>query len=169
VPGLDIGVQQNQVMMRVEYRDVPARGLVTTEVHSGDFEAGERGVQVGALMIPWARVHEYDWLVRQETAEAGDPTRVAARLRVRVVVDDGTPEGIVHEVPADRFESGMYAATLLIDRHVEPEAGVMVIQKLSIPWHRVVSVERFTARPDLEPEVAVVAGSPDAPVRPDVD
>jgi uncharacterized protein (UPF0248 family) len=169
VPGLDIGVQQNQVMMRVEYRDVPARGLVTTEVHSGDFEAGERGVQVGALMIPWARVHEYDWLVRQETAEAGDPTRAAARLRVRVVVDDGTPEGIAHEVPADRFESGMYAATLLIDRHVEPEAGVMVIQKLSIPWHRVVSVERFTARPDLEPEVAVVAGSPDAPVRPDVD
>ena len=168
MPGLDIGVQQNQVMMRVEYRDVPARGLVTTEVHFGDFEAGERGVQVGGLMIPWARVHEYDWIVRQETAEAGDPTRAAARLRVRVVVDDGTPEGIVHEVPADRFESGMYAATLLIDRHVEPEAGVMVIQKLSIPWHRVVSVERFTARPDLEPEVTVVAGSSDAPVRPDV-
>jgi len=83
-------------------------------------------------------------------------------------LDDGTPEGIVHEVPADRFESGMYAATLLIDRHVEPEAGVMVIQKLSIPWHRVVSVERFTTRPDLEPEVAV-ADSSDAPSRPDVD
>src|SRR6187200_1405350 len=59
VPGLDIGVQQNQVMMRVEYRDVPSKGLVTTEVHSGDFEAGERGVQAGSLMIPWQRVHEY--------------------------------------------------------------------------------------------------------------
>jgi uncharacterized protein (UPF0248 family) len=168
VPGLDIGVQQNQVMMRVEYRDVPSKGLVTTEVHSGEFEAGERGVQVGSLMIPWQRVHEYDWIVRQEAAEGGDPTRAAAKLRVRVVLDDGTPEGTVHEMPAERFESGMYAATLLIDRHVEPEAGVMVIQKLSIPWHRVVSVERFTGRPDLEPEVAV-AGSPDAPVRPDVD
>jgi uncharacterized protein (UPF0248 family) len=153
-------------MMRVEYRDVPSKGLVTTEVHSGEFEAGERGVQVGSLMIPWQRVHEYDWMVRQEAAEGADPTRAAARLRVRVVLDDGSPEGVVHEVPADRFESGMYAATLLIDRHVEPEAGVMVIQKLSIPWHRVVSVERFTARPDLEPEVA---GSPDAPSRPDVD
>ena len=168
MPGLDIGVQQKQVMMRVEYRDVPSKGLVTTEVHSGDFEAGERGVQAGSLMIPWQRVHEYDWIVRQEAAEGADPTRAAAKLRVRVVLDDGTPEGIVHEVPADRFESGMYAATLLIDRHVEPEAGVMVIQKLSIPWHRVVSVERFTARPDIEAEVAV-AGSPDAPVRPDVD
>ena len=168
MPGLDIGVQHNQVMMRVEYRDVPSKGLVTTEVHSGDFEAGERGVQAGSLIIPWQRGHEYDWIVRQEAAEGPDPTRAAARLRVRVVLDDGTPEGIVHEVPADRFESGMYAATLLIDRHVEPEAGVMVIQKLSIPWHRVVSVERFTARPDLEPEVAV-AGSPDAPSRPDVD
>jgi hypothetical protein len=167
VPGLDIGVQQNQVMMRVEYRDVPSKGLVTTEVHSGDFEAGERGVQVGSLMIPWQRVHEYDWIVRQEAAEGADPTRAAARLRVRVVLDDGSPDGIVHEVPADRFESGMYAATLLIDRHVEPEAGVMVIQKLSIPWHRVVSVERFTGRPDLEPEVAVVE-SPGAPSRPDV-
>jgi hypothetical protein len=168
VPGLDIGVQQSQVMMRVEYRDVPSKGLVTTEVHSGDFEAGERGVQVGSLMIPWQRVHEYDWMVRQEAAEGADPTRAAAKLRVRVVLDDGTPEGIVHEVPADRFESGMYAATLLIDRHVEPEAGVMVIQKLSIPWHRVVSVERFTARPDLDPEVTVV-DSPFAPSRPDVD
>ena len=168
MPGLDIGVQQSQVMMRVEYRDVPSKGLVTTEVHSGDFEAGERGVQVGSLMIPWQRVHEYDWMVRQEAAEGADPTRAAAKLRVRVVLDDGTPEGIVHEVPADRFESGMYAATLLIDRHVEPEAGVMVIQKLSIPWHRVVSVERFTARPDLDPEVTVV-DSPFAPSRPDVD
>lgn len=167
MPGLDIGVQQSQVMMRVEYRDVPSKGLVTTEVHSGDFEAGERGVQAGSLMIPWSRVHEYDWIVRQEAAEGADPTRAAARLRVRVVLDDGTPDGIVHEVPADRFESGMYAATLLIDRHVEPEAGVMVIQKLSIPWHRVVSVERFTARPDRDPEVAVV-DPPSAPSRPDV-
>ena len=168
MPGLDIGVKQNQVMVRVEYRDVPAKGLITTEVHSGEFEAGDRGVQVGPLMIPWERVHEYDWIVRQEVVGGGDPTRSAAKLRVRVVVDNGTSDGVVHEVPADRFESGMYAATLLIDRHVEPEAGVMVIQKLSIPWHRVVSVERFTARPDLDPEVAV-AGSPDAPLRPDVD
>jgi uncharacterized protein (UPF0248 family) len=44
-----------------------------------------------------------------------------------------------------------------------------VIQKLSIPWHRVVSVERYTGRPDLEQEVVVAAGSSSAPVRPDVD
>jgi hypothetical protein len=168
VPGLDIGVQQSQAMIRLEYRDVPGKGLVTTEVPSGEFEAAERGVQVGMLMIPWPRVHEYDGIVRQEIVDSGDPTRAAARLRVRVVVDDGTPEGVAYEVPADRFESGPYVLTVLIDRHVEPEAGVLVIQKLSVPWHRVVSVERFTGRPDTVPEV-VVAGSPDAPVRPDVD
>ena len=166
MPGLDIGVQQSQVSVRVEYRDVPARGLVTAEVPSGEFEAGERGVQVGALMVPWERVHEYDWIVRQQVMD-GDPTRAAAKLRVRVVVDDGTDEGVVHEVPADRFESSPYVATVLIDRHVEPDAGVLVIQKLSVPWHRVVSVERFTGRPDLEPEIAVVKGS-SAPTRPDV-
>jgi uncharacterized protein (UPF0248 family) len=169
MPGLDIGVQQSQVMVRVEYQDVPAKGLVTTEVHSGEFEAGERGLQVGPLMIPWQRVHEYDWIVRQETQEAGDPTRTAARLRVRVVLDDGTPEGDVHEVPADRFESSLYAATVLIDRHVEPDAGVLVIQKLSVPWHRVVSVERVTGRPDLEPEVAIGGSATGLPSRPDVD
>jgi uncharacterized protein (UPF0248 family) len=169
VPGLDIGVQQNQVMVRVEYRGVPAKGLITTEVHSGEFEAGDRGVQVGPLMIPWERVNEYDWIVRQEVIGGGDPTRSAAKLRVRVVVDDGTSDGVVHEIPADRFESTPYVATVLIDRHIEPEAGVLVIQKLSIPWHRVVSVERYTGRPDLEPEVVVAAGSSSAPVRPDVD
>ena len=167
MPALDIGVQQNQVMVRVEYRDVPTRGLVTTEVASGEFEAGERGAQVGALMIPWPRVHEFDWIVRQ-LIDGGDPTRAAGKLRVRLVVDDGTAEGVAYEVPADRFESSPYAATVLIDRHVEPDAGVLVIQKLSIPGHRVVSVERFNARPDLEPEVAVQATQP-SPVRPDVD
>ena len=168
MPSLDIGVQQNQVMVRVEYVDVPAKGVISTEVHSGEFEAGERGAQVGAMLIPWQRVREYDWIVRQDLAGGGDPTRDAAKLRVRVVVDDGTPEGVVHEVPADRFESTPYVATVLIDRHIEPDAGVLVIQKLSIPWHRVVSVERYSGRPDLDPEVVVEDGSSWSPMRPDV-
>jgi hypothetical protein len=168
VPGLDIGVQQKHVVVRVQYLDVPAKGVTTTEVPAGEFEAGERGAQVGAMLIPWQRVQEYDWTVRQEVVDAGDPTRAAAKLRVRVVVDDGTPEGIAREVPADRFESTPYVATVLIDRHIEPEAGMLVIQKLSIPWHRVVSIERYSGRPDVEPEVVVAASSSSAPTRPDV-
>ena len=50
-------------------------------------------------MIPWQRVHEYDWIVRQEIREAGDPTRTAARLRVRVILDDGTPEVRLSSLP----------------------------------------------------------------------
>ena len=168
MPGLDIGVQQNQVVVRVQYLDVPAKGVTTTEVPTSEFETGERGVQVGAMLIPWQRVQEYDWIVRQEVVDAGDPTRAAAKLRVRIVADDGTPGGNALEVPADRFESTPYVATVLIDRHIEPDAGMLVIQKLSIPWHRVVSIERYTGRPDLEPEVVVQAGSSSAPTRPDV-
>jgi uncharacterized protein (UPF0248 family) len=166
VPSLDIGVESNQVMARIVYQDVPSKGVVTTEVPSTEFETGERGLQAGGLLIPWERVREYDLIVRQQIIE-GDTTRDSARLRVRVLVDDGTPEGTAHEVHADRFESSPFAATVMIDRHIEPDAGVMVIQKLSIPWHRVVSVERFTGRPDTDPEVVVLDGSP--PSRPDVD
>jgi hypothetical protein len=167
VPSLDLGVQQTQVQVRVEFRDVPGRGTASVEVSSGQFETGDRGVQVGSLFVPWARVLEYDWTVRQEVFEH-DGTRDVAKLRVRVVLDDGTPDGAVHDVAADRFESGPFAAMLLIDRHVDADAGVLVIQKLFVPWHRVVSVERYTARPDVAPEPEATSAAADAPSRPDV-
>jgi hypothetical protein len=115
--------------------------------------------------VPWARVVEYDWTVRQEVFEGVRDD--AAVLRARVVVDDGTPEGMVHDVPVDRFESGPWTVMLLIDRHVDAEAGVLVIQKLFIPWHHVVSVERYTGRPHLGRGTPVAVG--DAPSRPDID
>ena len=140
---LDFGMQQTHVMVRVEYRDVPGKGRVSREVPSADFEAGERGVQVGTLFIPWHRVHEYDLTMRQDAA-VGDRMREGVRLRARVVVDDGTPEGQTLDVAADRFESSPHAATMLLDRHVDADAGDLVTQKLSVPWHRVVSVERYS-------------------------
>src|SRR5215207_8137498 len=103
MPALDFGMQQTQVMIRVEYQGVPGKGKVSLEVPSADFEATERGAQVGALLVPWNRVHEYDLIMRQD-AIAGDQLRDGARMRVRVIVDDGTPEGQVLDVPADRFE-----------------------------------------------------------------
>ena len=159
MPSLDIGVQQ--VTVRVAVRDVPGRGTITREVPASGFETGDRGLQIGALFVPWSRVVEYDWSVRQEVFD-GDRARDAVKLRVRVVVDDGTPEGEIHDVAADRYEAGPFTVTLLIDRHVDAEAGELVVQRLFIPWHRVVSVERYTARPDLE------RGPHGAPSRPDV-
>jgi hypothetical protein len=159
---LDFGMQQTQVMVRVEYRDVPGKGRVSRETPSADFEAGERGVQVGTLFVPWSRVHEYDLIMRQDLA-AGDRMRDGVRLRARVIVDDGTPEGQTIDVPADRFESSPYAATMLIDRHVDAEAGDLVTQKLSVPWHRVVSVERYSVVSDTEAVGA--AGDGEAPAR----
>jgi hypothetical protein len=163
MPALDFGMQQTQVMIRVEYQGVPGKGKVSLEVPSADFEATERGAQVGTLLVPWNRVHEYDLIMRQDVI-AGDQMRDGARMRVRVIVDDGTPEGRVLDVPADRFESSPYAATLLIDRHVDADAGEMVTQKLSVPWHRVVSVERHTT----DGASGAATGDGQAPLRPDL-
>ncbi|MDP9326893.1 MAG: hypothetical protein M3P10_01660 [Actinomycetota bacterium] len=165
MPALDFGMQQTHVMVRVEYRDVPGKGRVSLEVPSAEFEAGERGVQVGTVFIPWHRVHEYDLIMRQDAA-AGDRLRDGVRLRARVVVDDGTPDGQTLDVSADRFESSPYAATMLLDRHVDADAGDLVTQKLSVPWHRIVSMERYSVEPDTESGVA--PGDGVAPVRPDV-
>jgi hypothetical protein len=162
MPALDFGMPQTQVMIRVEYQGVPGKGKVSLEVPSADFEATERGAQVGALLVPWNRVHEYDLIMRQDLA-AGDRMRDGVRLRARVIVDDGTPEGQTIDVPADRFESSPYAATMLIDRHVDAEAGDLVTQKLSVPWHRVVSVERYSVVSDTEAVGA--AGDGEAPAR----
>jgi hypothetical protein len=162
---LDFGMQQTQVMVRVEYRDVPGKGKVSLEVPSADFEATERGVQVGTLLVPWNRVHEYDLIMRQD-AIAGDRMRDGVRMRVRVIVDDGTTDGQAFDVPADRFESSPYAATMLIDRHADADAGEMVTQKLSVPWHRIVSVERHTTGADTESGTAT--GDGEAPGRPDL-
>jgi uncharacterized protein (UPF0248 family) len=161
MPALDFGMQQTHVMVRVEYRDVPGKGRVSLEVPSAEFEAGERGVQVGTVFIPWHRVHEYDLIMRQDAA-VGDRLRDGVRLRARVIVDDGTPDGQTLDVPADRFESSPYAATMLLDRHVDADAGDLVTQKLSVPWHRIVSMERYSVEPDTESGVG--AGDGVAPV-----
>jgi uncharacterized protein (UPF0248 family) len=158
---LDVGMQQTQVFVRVEYRDVPGKGNVSLEVPSAEFEAGERGVQVGAFFIPWHRVHEYDLIIHQDLPGA-DRMRDGVRMRARVVLDDGTRAGQTLDVTADRFESSAHAVTMLLDRHVDADAGDLVTQKLSVPWHRVVSVERYSALAEGD------AGA-EAPARRDLD
>ncbi len=159
---LDFGMTQTQVMVRVEYRDVPERGTVSLEVPSAEFEAGERGVQAGALFVPWHRLHHYDLIMRQDVS-AGDRMRDGVRMRARVIVDDGTAAGQTLDVPADRFESSPHAATVLLDRHADADAGDLVTQKLSVPWHRVVSVERYAARRDESGPAEDGGGAPTPP------
>jgi len=169
MPTLDFGVQQTQVMVRVRIRGVGDE-IRAREVPSGRFEASDRGVQIDQLFVPWNRVVDYDWIVRQEAMT--DRTTDAAKLRVRVVIDDGTPEGETHDIPADRFETSASTLTMLIDRHVEAQSGDLVIQKLFVPWHRVVSYERYASVAGQEPEVVTLpeAAPPttEAPARPDI-
>jgi hypothetical protein len=171
MPTLDFGVQETQVRVRVQIRG-PGGEVVTHEVPSGEFEAAEVGVQIGQLFIPWERVVEYEWIVRQEAVT--DRTLDATRLRVKVVVEDGTPDGAVYDVPGDRFEKSATVLTILFDRSVEPETGMLVIRKLSVPWHRVVCYERYAGEAALDPEVVVVPDATglrdgaDAPARPDI-
>jgi hypothetical protein len=171
MPMLEFGVQQTQVTVRVDTQG-PGGETVSREVPSGQFEAADNGVQIGQLFVPWDHVVEYDWIVRQEAVT--DRTRDSVRPRVRVVVEDGTPEGATYDVPGDRFEKSVSGVTMLFDRHIEADTGMLVIQKLSVPWHRVVSFERYVGEADAQAEVVTVADAdaiPDAipaPARPDV-
>jgi alkylated DNA nucleotide flippase Atl1 len=171
MPTLDFGVQQTHVNVRVQIRG-PGGETVTHEVPSGEFEAAELGVQISQLFVPWARVIEYDWTVHQEAIT--DRTRDGARLRVKIMIEDGTAEGSAYDVPADRFEKSAMTLTILFDRHVEPDTGMLVIQKLFIPWHRVVSFERYATEADpqrgvvMVPDAQRAAEGRAAPARPDM-
>jgi hypothetical protein len=166
MPGFEMDVHAEQVTVSVQGLGSGGQPW-TREVTAGEFEATERGCQIGLLFVPWARIVGYGWTLRQEATP--DSTRDSARLRVKVEVDDGSPKGRTYDVPADRFETSATTLTMLLDRHIETGTGMLVIEKLFVPWHRVVSYERYTGRPDLDAEVISV---PDvqgaAPGRPDV-
>jgi hypothetical protein len=40
----------------------------------------------------------------------------------------------------------------LVDRHVEPERGVLVVDKVFVPWSRVAEYERLPIQPAVTPE-----------------
>ena len=140
----------------VQIREPDGTGVTTREASSEEFEPNEHGVMIGTLFVPWRRVIHYQWTMRQEFVLA--PDEVRPRAMIRVVIDDGTEEPATYTVPAERFETDRWSVTMLVDRHVEPEAGVLVVQKLFVPWGRVIEFERLLApdqppeRPDVEAE-----------------
>jgi len=117
-------------------------GADVREIHPSEFETSERGVTLERLFLPWRRIQSYAWEVRTP-ADADFESH--ARISVRVVVDEGSEEGTTYSVTADRFETGPWTITLLLNRRAEPDRGELVSERLVFPWHRVIEFERLIA------------------------
>ncbi len=157
-PLLDVA-GQSTVTVRVTIRDPSGSGSSVKEVPSGEFEATELGVTLERrLYIPWHRVVQCGWILRQQVEP--EPSDGGPKPQVRVVLEDGTPAGKSYTLPADRFEAGPWTVTLLLERRIEPDEGVLVVEKVFVPWHRVLEYERV-ARSRAEPDVGPVPGRPD--------
>src|SRR3990170_6324454 len=110
-PALEHAAGQRAVVrVTLEGRD----GIGQREVHSGDFEATERGITLGAVLVPWVRVYRYDLVVRQ--AFVPDVEEGGSRAMQRVVYQDERGRAQTIEVPQDRFESGPWAVTMVAER-----------------------------------------------------
>src|SRR5918996_3969736 len=121
-------------------------GVTEREVPSADFEPSERGLAMGPLLVPWARVFRYDLMVQQPfVPEAEDE---GSRAMQRVVYDDEAGRQQTIEVPYDRFESGPWSVTMVVEREVHADRGELWIRKISIPWHRIIETERIFTVPD---------------------
>ena len=137
----------HRVVVRVvlEGRD----GIGEREVPSAEFEAGDRGLSMGPVLVPWARVFRYELVVLQ--AFSPDVGEGESRVMQRVIYRDERDRAQTIEVPLDRFESTPYAVTMVADREVDAEKGELRIRRISIPWHRVIETERIFAVPEANP------------------
>jgi len=124
------------------------QGITGREVPASEFEATDRGLSMGSLLVPWVRVFRYDTIVRQ--AFVPDAVEAGSRVKQRVVYQDERGLSQVIEVALDRFESGPWAVTMLAEREVNAERSELLIRKISIPWHRVIETERIFSVPDTE-------------------
>lgn len=145
-------------MVLVELDDASG-DIELIEVAAGLFEPAEYGVAIGRVFVPWHRVRRYSWGLGTHEIVAGERPPLA---RVRVVLDDGTVEGEAHVVAGDRFETGPYVVTVVLDELVDIEKGVVTRRKLCVPWSHVIEFER------LRVDDATVMHAKDAvPERPD--
>jgi hypothetical protein len=113
---------------------------------SGDFEPTEHGALLGRTLIPWHRVRYYSWPLPVTDVANEDEERV--RARVRLVLADGEE----HTIAADKFETGPWTVTAILDDLADTETGQMHRRRVIVPWHGVSEVERLgveaPARPD---------------------
>jgi hypothetical protein len=136
-------------------------GSDVKEAPSSEFETSDKGVTLGRLFLPWRRIQSYGWEVR---TPADAEFESHARVSVRLVVDEGTPEGTTYTVTADRFETGPWTVTLLLNRRAEPDRGELVAERMVFPWHRVIEFERLIADDvtSVLPEANMMPARPDA-------
>jgi uncharacterized protein (UPF0248 family) len=117
----------------------------TREGALDEFEAGERGVTLGSTLIPWHRVVRYT----VETRAPGSLDLADDRESpgVHAWLDDLSPGGERLDVRSDRTEQGPWSVTFVVNEETDVEAGVRRIRKLTVPWHRVLELERVRAEP----------------------
>jgi aromatic ring hydroxylase len=125
------------------------QGITDREVPASEFEATERGLTMGSVLVPWVRVFRYDTIMRQVFAP--DVVEGGSRVKQRLVYQDERGLSQVIEVALDSFEASAWAVTVLAEREVDAERGELVTRKISIPWHRVIETERIFAVPEPEP------------------
>jgi hypothetical protein len=140
-----VGTHRVVVKVTLEGRD----GVGEREIPSAEFETTERGLTMGPVLVPWARVFRYEMIVHQ--AFVADEPELGSRVMQRVVYQDERGRSQVIEVPLDRFEHGPWAVTVLADREIHADQGEILIRKVSIPWHRVIETERIFAVPEATP------------------
>lgn len=124
-------------------------GISQREVSSADFEPSERGLGMGPVLVPWARVFRYDLIVQQ--AFVPDAEDEGSRAVQRVIYEDEAGRQQTIEVPFDRFEAGPWSVTVVAERDVDAERQELHIRKISIPWHRIIETERIFSVPEANP------------------
>lgn len=137
-----------RVRIQLSVSDAAAEGgSWTREIPSTGFETTERGVVLGTLTIPWHRVIEYRQIVLDDSMR--ELNTEASRMQMRVRLDDGTPDGATHMVAADAFAAEPWTVALLLSRRVDATAGMTAIEKLFVPWHRVLEYERIMVESEM--------------------
>lgn len=118
----------------------------TSNVVTGaeDFEPGERGVSIGRRFVPWYRVDRFWWDLAPKAAAPEE----RAGPRVRLVLEDGSPEGQVLSVPTELFEVGQGAVTVVLQTPMPDDPRTVSVRRLGIPWHRLREYERIAAGPE---------------------
>jgi alkylated DNA nucleotide flippase Atl1 len=127
----------NPNVYRISLAD-PGGQVRTLDVPSDAFGTTEHGLVLGSTVVPWHRVLRYSREVTQQI----DPS-FRRHAEIRLWVDDGSAEGEVMNVRADRFDQTSYTVDVAVERALNVEAGLFHLTKLSIPWNRVLEYERL--------------------------
>jgi hypothetical protein len=126
-------------------------GRSTKTCSLADFEQSDIGAILERTTIPWPRVERVSWELPPREPDGEEPSAA----RVRVLIDDGTPDGEEIVVSSDRFEAIAWAVGLLVDDRADAALGTIHQRRIIVPWHAVREYERVVAvaadRPELVP------------------